>query len=131
MGHAVTIAAISIGACVVEKHLTMSRSDGGPDSAFSMEPKEFAEMVKTARLIERALGMIQYGPTACEEATSKYRRSLFVCEDVASGEIFTEKNIRSIRPGAGLHTRYYSEVLGKRARFAIARGLPLSWEMID
>ena len=131
MGYAVTIAAISIGACVVEKHLTMSRSDGGPDSAFSMEPKEFAEMVKTARLTERALGMIQYGPTASEEATSKYRKSLFVCEDIAPGEVFTEKNIRSIRPGAGLHTRYYAEVLGKKARFAISRGLPLSWEMID
>lgn len=131
MGCAAATAAIALGACVVEKHLTISRNNGGPDSAFSMEPEEFTEMVKVARTIERSLGKVHYGPTTSEEATSQYRRSLFVCEQVAAGEMFTEKNVRSIRPGAGLHTRHYSEVLGKKARSALAKGTPLRWEMID
>jgi pseudaminic acid synthase len=131
MGHAAAIAAIALGACIVEKHLTLSRSDGGPDSSFSMEPAEFAEMVKTARLIERALGTVRYGPTVSERVTSHYRRSLFVCEPIAVGEALTERNVRSIRPGAGLHPRHYENVLGKRARFPLAKGTPLQWDMID
>lgn len=131
MGYAAAIAAVSLGACIVEKHLTLRRSDGGPDSAFSMEPEEFAEMVKLTRLVEQALGSIHYGPTASEKVPALYRRSLFVCESVEAGELFTEQNIRSIRPGAGMHTRHYAEVVGRRARKPLEKGTPLSWDMVD
>ena len=92
MGHNVAVAAISLGACVVEKHLTLSRDDGGPDSGFSMEPKEFADMVRAARHAERAIGEVYYGPTISEEATSKYRKSIFVSKSVSAGEVLTGKN---------------------------------------
>lgn len=131
MGYAAAVAAVSLGACVVEKHLTLRRSDGGPDSAFSMEPEEFAEMVKATRLVERALGRIHYGPTASEKAPVLYRRSLFVCEPIAAGELLTERNVRSIRPGAGMHTRHYAEIVGRRARTPLEKGTPLSWDMVD
>lgn len=131
MGYSAAIAAVALGACVVEKHLTLARSDGGPDSAFSMEPREFSEMVQAVRIVESAIGGVHYGPTASEEVTSQYRRSLFVCEPIAAGEMLTEKNIRSIRPGSGMHTRYYRDILGKKARISLAKGLPLSWDMID
>ena len=131
MGFAAAVAAVSLGACVVEKHLTLRRSDGGPDSAFSMEPEEFADMVKATRLVELALGDIHYGPTASEKAPVLYRRSLFVCESVEAGELLTEQNIRSIRPGLGMHTRHHAEVVGRRARMALEKGTPLSWDMVD
>lgn len=131
MGYFAAVAAVSLGACVVEKHLTLRRSDGGPDAAFSMEPEEFAEMVKATRLVERAMGGVHYGPTASEKAPVLYRRSLFVCEPVAAGELLTKQNVRSIRPGAGMHTRHYEEVVGKRARRDLAKGTPLSWDMVD
>jgi pseudaminic acid synthase len=131
MGYAAAVAAVSLGACVVEKHLTLRRSDGGPDSAFSMEPEEFAEMVKAARLVERALGGIHYGPTESEKVSVLYRRSLFVCEPIVSGGLLTEKNVRSIRPGAGMHTRHFAEVVGRRARRPLEKGTPLSWDMVD
>lgn len=131
MGFSAAIAAASLGACVIEKHLTLRRSDGGPDSAFSMEPEEFAEMVKATRLVERALGGIHYGPTDSEKAPVLYRRSLFVCEAVAEGELLTAKNVRSIRPGAGLHTRHHAAVLGRRARRPLEKGTPLAWDMVD
>jgi pseudaminic acid synthase len=131
MGYAAAIAAVSLGACVVEKHLTLRRSDGGPDAAFSMEPEEFAQMVITTRLVETALGTIHYGPTISEKAPVLYRRSLFVCEPIAAGELLTEHNVRSIRPGAGLHTRHYAEIIGRRARKPLEKGTPLSWDMVD
>jgi pseudaminic acid synthase len=131
MGYAAAVAAVSLGACVVEKHLTLRRSDGGPDSAFSMEPEEFAEMVKAARFVERALGGIHYGPTESEKTSVLYRRSLFVCEPIVAGELLTEKNVRSIRPGAGMHTRHFVEIIGRRARRPLEKGTPLSWDMID
>lgn len=130
MGYAAAVAAVSLGACVVEKHLTLRRSDGGPDAAFSMEPEEFAQMVTAARHVERALGSVHYGPTESERAPVLYRRSLFVCEPIAAGELLTEQNVRSIRPGAGLHTRYYAEVIGRRALRDLEKGTPLSWDMV-
>ncbi len=127
----VAVAAVCLGACAIEKHLTLRRSDGGPDAAFSMEPEEFGRMVQAVRLVERALGSVHYGPTESEKVPRLYRRSLFVCEDVAAGEILTERNVRSIRPGHGLHTRHLEEVIGKRARRALGRGTPLNWDMIE
>jgi pseudaminic acid synthase len=131
MGYFAAVAAVSLGACVVEKHLTLRRSDGGPDSAFSMEPEEFAEMVRASRLVERSLGRVYYGPTPSEKSPVLYRRSLFVCESVAAGELLTEQNVRSIRPGTGMHTRHYTDVIGKFARRRLEKGTPLNWDMVD
>lgn len=131
MGIAVPVAAVALGAVLVEKHVTLRRADGGPDSGFSLEPDELAEMVAQVRVAEMALGQVNYEPTAMEAANRSLRRSLFVVKDVREGETFTEANVRSIRPGHGLHVRYLSEVLGRRARRDIARGTPLRWELVD
>ena len=131
LGIAVPVAAIAVGACIIEKHLTLSRSEKGPDSAFSLEPNEFAEMVKAVRIAEKALGNVHFGPTPSEESSRVFRRSLFVIQDVKSGQTFTPENVRSIRPGHGLHTRHLPEILGKRAANNIDRGTPLSWDLVD
>lgn len=125
MDSVVPVAAVSVGARIIEKHLTLSRTVPGPDSSFSLEPAEFAETVKAVRTCEAALGKVNYAPTPKESATRLFRRSLFASEDIAAGEIFSEKNIRSIRPGHGLHPRYYEKILGTRATVSIARGTPL------
>lgn len=128
---AVPVAAVALGACIVEKHFTMSREVAGPDSAFSLEPAEFRAMVEAIRTAEKALGEVRYG-AGTEEAKSRvFRRSLFVVENIRAGERFTEKNVRSIRPGYGLHTRHLREALGRRARQDIPSGTPLAIEMID
>jgi pseudaminic acid synthase len=126
----VPITAVALGACIIEKHFTLSRSIPGPDSAFSLEPEEFAAMVRAVRVAESALGQVSYGPNAREEESRIFRRSLFVVQDVAAGEMFTPDNVRSIRPGNGLHTRHLDDVLGQRAAVSIARGTPLAWELI-
>jgi N-acetylneuraminate synthase len=130
MGIAVPVAAVALGACVIEKHLTLSRSTPGPDSAFSLEPAEFKAMVDAVRIAEKALGEVHFGLSEKEETSRKFRRSLFVVEDVEQGDLFTPENVRSIRPGNGLHTRHLKEVLGKRAARGIKRGTPLSWELV-
>jgi pseudaminic acid synthase len=130
MGIAAPVAAVALGACIIEKHLTLSRSSPGPDSAFSLEPQEFKAMVEGVRTAEKALGEVRFGLSAKEEASRTFRRSLFVVEDVKQGEIFTVSNVRSIRPGHGLHTRHLAEVLGKRAAREIKRGTPMSWEFV-
>lgn len=130
MGVAVPVAGVAVGACIIEKHLTVSRSIPGPDSAFSLEPEEFKQMVDAVRVAEQALGKVHYGLSGKEEASRVFRRSLFVVDDVKAGELFSETNVRSIRPGHGLHTRYLAEVLGKRAASDIMRGTPLSWELV-
>ena len=127
---AVPVAAVAAGACIVEKHFTISRNIPGPDSAFSMEPHEFKSMVQAVRVAEKAMGSVNYGITSLETANSAFRRSLFVVHDTQEGEMFTEENIRSIRPGYGLHTRYYEKVIGRRAARFIKRGTPLSWELV-
>ncbi|MGA2100683.1 MAG: pseudaminic acid synthase [Candidatus Sulfotelmatobacter sp.] len=129
-GVAVPIAAVALGACIIEKHLTLSRSEPGPDSAFSLEPHEFKAMVDSVRIAEKALGDVQFGCSPKEASSRVFRRSLFVVQDVKRGERFTEENVRSIRPGQGLHTRHLSEVLGLRARQDIERGTPLSWNLV-
>lgn len=131
LGIAAPVAAVALGACVVEKHFTMSRSVPGPDSAFSLEPHEFREMVEAVRAAEKALGRVHYGVNEKESRSRVFRRSLFVVEDMKAGEEFTDKNVRSIRPGYGLHTRHLKEVLGRRASCDIERGTPLGWELIN
>jgi pseudaminic acid synthase len=131
MGVAVPVAAVALGACIIEKHLTLSRSDPGPDSAFSLEPQEFKTMVDAVRVTEKALGEIRFGVSAKESNVQIFRRSLFVVEDVKRGEAFTKQNVRSIRPGHGLHTRHLAEVLGQSAARDIELGTPLSWDLID
>ena len=131
MGVEAPVVAVALGACAIEKHLTLSRADGGPDSGFSLEPSEFAEMVAAVRRAEQALGSVRYEPAQSEMVARQYRRSLFVVEDVRAGELFNDRNVRSIRPGHGLHTRYFQEVIGRVASRDIRRGTPLSWDLLD
>ncbi len=130
MGVAVPVAAVSLGACIIEKHLTLARADGGPDSAFSLEPAEFKAMVDALRMAEKAMGSVHFGMSEREVSSRVFRRSLFVVCDLKAGEKFTGDNVRSIRPGYGLHTRHLSEVIGKTAAVDIARGTPLSWDLV-
>jgi N-acetylneuraminate synthase len=130
MGIAVPVAAVALGACIVEKHLTLSRSIPGPDSAFSLEPHEFKAMVDALRIAEKAIGKVHFGLSEKEEASRAFRRSLFVVADVKQGEVFTAQNVRSIRPGNGLHTRHLQDVLGRSAAQGIKRGTPLSWDFV-
>ena len=130
-GIAVPVAAAALGACIIEKHLTLSRADRGPDSAFSLEPDEFRTMVDAVRFAQKALGTAQFGPSPREQASLAFRRSLFVVEDVKTGEIFTTKNVRSIRPAHGLHTRHLPAILGRRAACEIERGTPLRWDLVS
>lgn len=129
-GMAVPVAAVALGACIIEKHFTLSRADKGPDSEFSLEPQEFKAMVGAVREAEQALGQICYTLSHKERDSRVFRRSLFVVQDVAAGEKLTEVNVRSIRPGHGLHPRYLETVLGRRAVRGIRKGTPLSWELV-
>jgi pseudaminic acid synthase len=131
IGIGVPVAAVALGACIIEKHLTLSRSAGGPDAAFSTEPDEFRAMVVAIRDAERGLGRVSYEPTANERDSRSLRRSLFVVADVAAGEPFTRENVRSIRPAAGLHTRHLDDVLGRVATRDVERGTPLSWDLVQ
>jgi len=128
---AVPVAAVALGACIVEKHFTLSRATPGPDSAFSLEPNEFRGMVEAVRIAEKALGMVHYGVSEREAGSQVFRRSLFVVRDMKAGEMFTAENVRSIRPGYGLHTRHLDEIIGRRASQEIKRGTPLSWEHVS
>lgn len=131
MGSAVAVSSIALGAKVIEKHLTLRRADGGPDGSFSMEPEEFAEMVKQIRMVEKALGTSEYRITAKQELERETSRSLFAVKHIAKGETFTAENIRSIRPGHGLAPIHYEEILGKQASASIERGTPLEWSFIQ
>lgn len=131
MGSIVSAGSIALGVKMVEKHFTLRRADGGPDGAFSMEPEEFSRMVKDIRIMEKALGSSEYKLTPTQELEHGGSRSLFVVKDIAKGEVLTSENIRSIRPGNGLHTMYYEEVLGKKANTFLRKGTPLQWELID
>jgi pseudaminic acid synthase len=130
MDIAVPVAAVALGACIIEKHFTLSRSLKGPDSAFSLEPAEFKAMVKAVRVAEQSLGEIHFGATESERSSRVFRRSLFVVEAVRRGEIFSGENVRSIRPGHGLHTRHLPQIVGQRASRDIERGTPLSWDLV-
>ncbi|MBA3534483.1 MAG: pseudaminic acid synthase [Ardenticatenales bacterium] len=130
LGTTVPVAAVALGACIVEKHFTLSRATPGPDSAFSLEPHEFKAMVEAIRVTEKTLGTISYEVTEHEAASRLFRRSLFVIQDVVAGEVFSEENVRSIRPGHGLPPKYLEAVLGKRAAHTVERGTPLTWDMV-
>lgn len=131
MGSAVAGAAVALGAKMIEKHLTLRRSDGGADAAFSMEPEEFREMVDNIRRIELALGKVTYELTPRQAREREHARSLFVAKDMKAGEIFTEENLRSVRPADGLHTKYYEELIGMRIARDAKLGTPMSWDLVD
>ncbi|MCR5404786.1 MAG: pseudaminic acid synthase [Butyrivibrio sp.] len=130
LGGVIPTGSIALGSKMIEKHLTLDRSAGGVDDAFSMEPKEFADMVRDARVMEQALGEYEYRLNDKQVAERKLSRSLFVVKDIKKGETINKDNVRSIRPGNGMHTMYYEEVLGKRAAVDIEKGTPLTWELI-
>lgn len=130
MGIGAAIASIALGASFIEKHFTLNRADGGVDSAFSMEPAEMTLLVEESKKAVQAMGKITYGPTAGEKDSLKFRRSIYVAEDIKAGERFTEKNIRIIRPGFGLSPAYYDIVLGKEAAKDVKRGTPMGWELV-
>jgi pseudaminic acid synthase len=130
LGSAVGVASVALGACIIEKHFTLSRKEDGPDSAFSIEPAEFKSMVEDIRTAEKAIGNVTYEVTEKEKENRVFRRSLFAVSDIRKGNLFSTENIRSIRPGHGMHTRYLEHVLGRRAVRDIKKGTPLSWDLI-
>lgn len=131
LGIAVPVAAVALGACVVEKHLTLDRSVPGPDATFSLEPAEFRAMVEAVRVAEAALGEVRYEVTEKEARSRVFRRSLFVTRDITAGEPFTPDNVRSVRPGHGLPPKHLSNVLGRVAARDLAAGTPLTWDAIS
>ena len=131
MGNAVDVAGVALGACVVEKHMTLRRADGGPDGSFSMEPEEFSEMIENIRNIEKALGKVTYVLTAKQKKSRGRSRSLYVVNNIKKGEIFTSENVKSIRPNFGLHTKYYDDVLGKKATCDLEKGTAMKWSYVE
>lgn len=130
LGTAVSVAAVVLGAAIIEKHFTLRRADGGPDAAFSLEPEELAQLVADCRTAWSALGKVNYALEASEKGNKTFRRSLYAVQDVPVGAAFTADNVRSIRPGLGLPPKHLLDVLGRRASRAVARGTPLAWSMI-
>ena len=130
MGIGTSIAAVALGATVIEKHFCLSRAEGGVDSAFSMEPHEFKMLVEETTRAWQSLGSIQYGILEAEKNSVNYKRSIYIVEDIKAGEFFTKENLKVIRPGDGMHPRYYDSVLGKKALYDISRGTPLSFDML-
>lgn len=131
LGTDVAVAATALGACVIEKHFTLRRKDGGPDSSFSLEPKEFAALVHSVRIVEAAMGAPSYAPNAGEKEMIIFRRSLFVVKDIKKGERFTPQNVRSIRPGNGMAPKFYRSILGRRATRDILFATPLTEDMVE
>lgn len=130
LGIGAAVASVALGATVIEKHFTLSRAEGGVDAAFSLEPQEFSGLVQESMSACAALGTISYGPTEKETSSLKFRRSLYVVEDMQAGDILTPENVRAIRPGYGLYPKYYEIVLGRKVKKAIKKGTPLSWEIM-
>jgi pseudaminic acid synthase len=130
LGIATSIAGVCLGARIIEKHFTLSRKLKTPDSFFSIEPKELEELVKNIRLAEKSIGTINYGITKSEKKSRVFRRSLFITKDIKKGELFTEENIKSIRPGHGLHPKYFKKIIGKKTTYDIKKGTPLGWGLI-
>ena len=129
--HTAAVTSVALGACVIEKHITARRSDGGPDSSFSLEPDEFADLVRRVRTAEAAIGRVHFGPNENDANNVAFRRSLFAVADIKIGESFTPQNVRSIRPGNGLAPKHLSKILTATAAKPISRGTPLSWDDID
>ena len=129
-GATVPILSIGLGAKMIEKHVTLKRADGGADSEFSMEMEEFENMCIQVRNAEKALGTSKYSLSESQKVEKHFSRSLFVVEDIIEGEIITEKNVKSIRPGDGMHTKYYEEILGKKVNTSLKKGTPMEWKYI-
>ena len=130
MGVGVSVASVALGATVIEKHFTLNRADGGVDSSFSMEPDEMAQLVMETERAWQALGQVSYGSTEAEKKSLQYRRSLYVVQDLKTGETLSHENVRAIRPGYGLAPKFFDLILGKRVGQAVKKGTPLSWELI-
>ena len=130
MGVGASVAAVALGATVIEKHFTLRRADGGVDSAFSLEPEEMTALVVETERAWQSLGHVQYGPTEKEKASLRFRRSLYVAEDMKAEDTFTEKNLRAIRPGHGLAPKYYNTLLGKKVNQSVKKGTPVTWNLI-
>lgn len=130
LGVGVAVAAVALGATVIEKHFTLNRADGGVDVAFSLEPQEMRNLVDESLRAWQGLGYIQYGPTEKEKKSLQFRRSLYIVEDVKAGDMLTEQNVRAIRPGWGLAPKFYDIVLGKKVSCDIKKGTPLSWDLL-
>lgn len=124
------IASVAMGACVIEKHFTLDRKGGGPDDSFSLEPADVVALCRDVRIAWQAMGSVDYGRKASERANVQFRRSLYVVRDVAAGEVFTNDNVKSVRPGMGLAPKLLDQVLGKRASRAVERGTPLAWDLV-
>lgn len=131
LGISVPIAAVALGAKVIEKHFILDRNLGGPDAAFSLEPEEFKAMIEAVREVEKALGKVSYELTDKVRKSREFSRSLFVVEDMEKGEVFNDQNVKSIRPGFGLHPRYLQNVMGKRAAKIIRKGTPFAWNLVE
>jgi N-acetylneuraminate synthase len=130
LGVGVSVASVALGASVIEKHFTLKRADDGVDSAFSIEPEEMAQLVLETKRAWQALGCVSYGPTKAEMKSLPFRRSLYVVKDLKAGDVLTRKNLRAIRPGLGLPTKYFELLLGKAVHQDIKRGTGLRWEMV-
>jgi N-acetylneuraminate synthase len=129
MGVGVSVASVALGATVIEKHFTLNRADGGVDSAFSMEPAEMAQLVVEAERAWQALGTVSYGATEAEVKSIQFRRSLYIVQDLKAGDVLTRENVRAIRPGLGLPTKYLERVLGKIVNQDVKRGTALGWSL--
>jgi N-acetylneuraminate synthase len=130
MGIGTALTAIALGASVIEKHFTLARIDGGVDSAFSLEPAELGMLVRESERAWQSLGRISYGPTPGEVSSLKFRRSLYIVEDMKQGDMLTCENLQAIRPGLGLPTKYQELVLGKRVVKDVSKGTPLDWQLL-
>lgn len=131
LGIGAAVASVALGAAVIEKHFTLSRAEGGVDAAFSLEPAEMAQLVRECRTAALALGAVSYERAEQEQKSLQFRRSLYVVEDMKAGDVFTEKNLRRIRPGMGISPKYYDIILGKKVNRDIARGTPVQWNLIE
>ena len=131
LGIGASVASVALGATVIEKHFTLSRAEGGVDAAFSLEPAEMAQLVRECRTAALALGTVSYERAEQEQKSLQFRRSLYVVEDMKAGDVFTEKNLRRIRPGMGLSPKYYDIILGKKANCNITRGTAVQWDLIE
>jgi len=129
LGVGVSVASVALGATVIEKHFTLSRADGGVDSSFSMEPAEMAQLILETERAWQAMGQVSYGPTDAEKKSLQFRRSLYVVEDLKVGDVLTAENVRAIRPGFGLSTKYLDVVLGKKVNQDLSRGTALDWRL--
>jgi len=130
LGTTAPVVSVAMGAKVIEKHFILDKSVGGPDASFSLDKTEFKEMVDAVRDAEKLLGKVDYSMTEKKKKSREFSRSLFVAEDIKAGETFNETNVRSVRPGFGMHPRHYNEIMGKTAAEDLAKGTPLSWKMI-